>query len=404
MRVKAATILTTVLLLVGGAWAGSEQVLYSFKGGSDGASPYDTGALARDRSGNFYGTTYQGGSCGAGTAFELSSGGKETVLHNFCLLSDGGYPFGGVILDPSGNVYGTAEAGGTGNSGIVFELKHKSNSEWNETVLHRFSGADGKGPFAGLIIDAAGNLYGTASEGGSEVAFGGVVYEISNSGTYSVLYNFCSLPGCADGQLPLGGLTMDRKGNLYGTTAQGGAIGMGTVFELSKAGGKWTEIVLHSFTGGKSDGAYPLYGSPILSVREVGSKLESVLVSATTRGGASNHGTVFEITKSTTGTKFSVLHSFSASSGGASPYGTLVRINGELFGTTGFRGSSCCGTVFKLTPKKKTWIETVLYSFTGGGDGGNPYSGVAADSRGNLYGVAYTGGSSTNGVVYKVKP
>src|ERR1700680_570877 len=179
MRIRAATILTLVLLLTGGAWAGTEKVLYSFVGGSDGASPYDTGLLVRDSSGNFYGTTYQGGSCGAGSVFKLSSGGKETVLHTFCLGGDGGYPFGGVILDSSGNVYGTAGGGGPGDGGIVFVLKRKANGEWTESVLHSFSGPDGKGPFDGLIMDAAGNLYGTASEGGPEVAFGGVVYEIS---------------------------------------------------------------------------------------------------------------------------------------------------------------------------------------------------------------------------------
>jgi uncharacterized repeat protein (TIGR03803 family) len=404
MRAKAATILTVVLLLAGGAWAGSEKVLHSFGGGGDGASPYDTGVLVRDRAGNFYGTTYQGGSCGAGTVFELSSGGKETVLHNFCLGGDGGYPFGGVILDSSGNIYGTTEVGGPINGGTVFELKRKANGKWSERVLHRFSGPDGKGPFAGLIRDAAGNLYGTASEGGTQVFFGGVAYEIASSGKYRVLYNFCSLPGCADGQLPVGGLTMDRKGNLYGTTSEGGASGMGAVFELSKSGSTWTETVLHSFAGGNNDGAYPLYGTPTVGTRKVGRKTETVIFGVTTHGGAGNQGTVFEIVKSTMGWRFAVLHNFGARGGGASPFGTLVSVKGKLIGTTGFNGSSCCGTVFELTQNKKTWSETVLYSFTGGGDGGFPYSGVVADSSGNLYGVAYTGGSSTYGVVYKVKP
>jgi uncharacterized repeat protein (TIGR03803 family) len=404
MRVKAAMVLTMVLLLAGGAWAGTEKVLYSFAGGSDGASPYDTGALARDRSGNLYGTTYQGGSCGAGTVFELTSAGAETVLHNFCLGGDGGYPFGGVILDSAGNVYGTAEAGGPVNGGIVFELKRASNGEWSEVVLHSFSGPDGKGPFDGLVMDATGNLYGTASEGGTHVAFGGVAFEISRSGTYSVLYNFCSLSACADGQLPLGGLTIDGKGNLYGTTSEGGTHGMGAVFELSKSGKGWTETVLHSFAGGSSDGSNPLYGSLTLGTRKVGRKNESVIFGVTTGGGAHNRGTVFELIQSATDWRFAVLHSFSARSGGTSPYGTLVKIKSKLIGTTGFRGGSCCGTVFELIRKKNNWIETVLYSFTGGGDGGYLYSGVVADSDGNLYGVADTGGSGSDGVVYKVKP
>lgn len=402
MRVKATTTLIVVLFLADGAWAGTEQVLYNFAGGKDGASPYDTGALACDRAGNFYGTTYQGGDCGAGTVFEVSSTGDETVLHNFC-LGDGGYPFGALILDSLGNIYGTTEAGGPRNGGTVFKLARASNGEWSETVLHSFSGPDGKGPFDGLIMDAAGNLYGTASEGGTHVAFGGVAFEISSSGTYSVLYNFCALAGCADGQLPLGGLAMDKKGNLYGTTSEGGASNLGTVFELAKSGSGWTETVLHSFAGARSDGAYPSDASPTLSTRRIGTKKENVIFGVTTRGGTNNHGTAFEILQSNTGSKFTVLHSFSARNGGASPYGTLVNIKGKLFGTTGFGGSSWCGTVFQLTQKNKIWIETVLYNFTGGADGGFPYSGVVADSDGSLYGVAYTGGSGTWGVLYKVK-
>lgn len=404
MRVKTATILIVVLFLAASAWAGTETVLYSFGGGSDGASPYNTGVLVRDRAGNFYGTTYQGGSCGAGTVFEVSSAGDETVLHNFCLGGDGGYPFGGVILDLFGNVYGTTEAGGPLNGGTVFELTRASNGDWKEILLHSFTGPDGKGPFDGLIMDAAGNLYGTASEGGTHVAFGGVVFEISTSGAYSVLYNFCALSGCADGQLPLGGLTLDRNGNLYGTTSEGGARGKGTVFELAKSRSGWTETVLHSFAGGRNDGAYPSDASPTLSTRQIGKNKENVVFGVTTGGGMHNRGVAFSIRRSTTAWTFALLHSFDGRGGGTSPYGTLVNVKGKLVGTTGFKGSSCCGTVFTLTQKNKTWIETVLYNFTGGVDGGYPYSGVVADSDGNFYGVAYTGGSGTWGVLYKVKP
>lgn len=415
MQVKALAIFAMVLLLIGSASAGSEKVLYSFAGGSDGASPYDTGLLLRDPSGNFYGTTYQGGSCGAGTVFELSRSGSETVLHNFCLEGDGGYPFGSVILDSSGNVYGTTEVGGKLNGGTVFKLKRNSKGDWIETLLHSFSGGlDGKGPFDGVISDAAGNLYGTASEGGAGAPFGGVVFEISATGTYTVLYNFCSLVNCADGQLPAGGLIMDRGGNLFGTTSEGGAHGRGTVFQLSKSGTGWTETVLHSFAGGTRDGAYPLYGSPTLSRRWVGTRRQSVIFGVTTRGGANNQGTTFEITNciperrsqsaSITSCAFALVHNFGSGNGGTSPFGTLIRIKGSLFGTTGFHGRSCCGTVFKLTWKNDAWIETVLYSFMGAGDGGYPYSGVVPDSAGNLYGVAYTGGSGDNGVVFKIKP
>lgn len=404
MRVKAIAIFTEVLLLVGGAWASTEKVLYNFAGGSDGANPYDTGSLARDRSGNLYGTTYQGGSCGAGTVFELSNTGEETVLHSFCLGDDGGYPFGGVILDSVGDVYGTTEGGGPTNRGTVFAIKRELNGNWTERTLHFFAGPDGEVPFSGLVTDSAGNLYGTASRGGAKVALGGVVFEISSLGAYSVLYNFCSLSGCTDGQLPVGGLTMDRKGNLYGTTSAGGTSGLGTVFELSKSRSTWTETVLHSFTGGSSDGAYPAGASPTLSTRTIRGKRETVIFGVTTDGGPRNQGTVFEITESKTAWGFTVLHSFGSHGGGTSPYGTLVNIKGKLFGTAGSRGNYGCGTVFALTQKKKDWIETVLYSFTGGGDGGYPFGGVVEDSDGNLYGVAYAGGISAYGVVYRVKP
>ena len=152
------------------------------------------------------------------------------------------------------------------------------------------------------------------------------------------------------------------------------------------------------------DGAYPLYGSPTLGTRTVGGKNERVIFGVTTGGGASNKGVVFAITQSAMGRRFEVLHSFSQRGGGAYPFGTLVNLKGRLFGTAGFRGNSCCGTVFELTQRKEVWSETVLYSFTGGGDGGYPYSGVVVDSSGNLYGAAYTGGSGGSGVVYEVKP
>jgi hypothetical protein len=157
-----------------------------------------------------------------------------------------------------------------------------------------------------------------------------------------------------------------------------------------------------------------LYASPTLSTRQVGRKTETVIFGVTTYGGARNKGTAFEITESDvtesevtepmTNWKFTVLHNFGTRRGGASPYGTLVNIKGKLFGTAGFNGTSCCGTVFRLAQENKTWVETVLYNFMGTDDGGYPYSGVLADSDGNLYGVADTGGSGTWGVLYEVKP
>ncbi len=397
MGLKLVAILTLVLLLATGALASTETVLYNFTDGSDGGYPDDLGLLVRDSSGNLYGTTEYGGTCGYGTVFELSSGGTERALYSFCDGTDGGFPLAGVALDPSGKIYGTTEIGGAGSCGIVFELSGSTL-----TTLHAFTcGTDGGYPYAGVIRDKKGNLYGTAESGG--VNGYGVAYEIS-SGTYSVIYNFCSVSGCTDGENPTSGLAMDKKGNLYGVTPKGGTSNYGTVFELSKSGSNWTETVLHSFAGGSSDGAYPYFGSLTLGTQKIGKKQKSVIFGVTQQGGASNVGTAFEMIKSNTGYMLSLLHSFAGSGDGSYPEGTLTYLGNKLFGTTNGGSSSDHGTVFELTRKKKAWNHTVLYSFTGSSDGGYPYSGVVADAGGNLYGVTEVGGSSGAGVVYKVKP
>jgi len=214
---------------------GKETLLHSF-GYSDGAFPY--AGLIRDGAGNLYGTTYYGGSSGYGIVFKLSKTGKETVLHNFTGSSshDGAYPRAGVILDAQGNLCGTTYQGGLGY-GTVFKVSKAGK----ETVLHSFAGgpSDGEFPYGGLVQDAAGNLYGTTYYGGNYE--NGTVFKANESGV-TVLYNFTGSP---DGQWPYGGLIRDRAGDLYGTTYKGGTYDEGTVFELSKAG---KETVLHSFT------------------------------------------------------------------------------------------------------------------------------------------------------------
>ncbi|MGH6839303.1 MAG: choice-of-anchor tandem repeat GloVer-containing protein [Methylocella sp.] len=364
----------------GGALAAPvETVLHSFTFG-DGADP-EAGVIA-DSNGNVYGTTFAGGASDAGVVFKLSPGGTYTVLHSFSRGSDGRFPLAGLVADSSGNLYGTTdEGGGSGCGGVGCGVVFKLSPDGTETVLHPFTGgSDGANPLAGLIADSSGNLYGTTAFGGA--SGNGVVFKLSPSGTETVLHAFSGFP--SDGGTPEGGLIADSSGNLYGTTAIGGASGNGVVFKLSASG---TETVLYSFKGG-SDGGTPVAGL----IADSGGNLYGT----TFAGGASNSGVVFKLSPSGTET---VLHSFSAApSDGTNPRsGLIADSSGNLFGTTqegGALGGVCpsgCGMVFKVTP---SGTETVLYAFTGGSDGANPLAGLIADSIGNLYGTASRGGGS----------
>jgi uncharacterized repeat protein (TIGR03803 family) len=372
----------------GGALAAPvETVLYSFKGGSDGNEPF--AGLIADSSGNLYGTTAFGGASNSGVVFKLSPSGTETALYSFTNGSDGGSPFAGLIADSSGNLYGTTTSGGASNRGVVFKLSPGGA----ETVLHSFCSlpgcSDGNDPFAGLIADSSGNLYGTTLGGGASNA--GVVFKLSPGGTETVLYSFT---GGSDGAFPQAGLIADSSGNLYGTTSAGGASGgcgepgCGTVFKLSPSG---TETVLYAFKGFPSDGQGPAG----LIADSNGN-----LYGTTQVGGTrvvfcpSGCGTVFKLSPGGTET---VLYAFSSFGDGAHPYaGLIADSSGNLYGTTYDGSAPCseaagCGVVFKLSPDG---TETVLYSFTGGSDGGSPFAGLIADSSGNLYGTTAVGGAS----------
>lgn len=249
--------------------AGKETVLHKFTGPPDGYGPEPL--LVEDSAGNLYGTTYIGGANGYGAVFKLDAGGTETILYNFTGGPDGCFPYPGVILDSAGNLYGVTLDGGAGfcNSGygVVFEV----DTAGNETVLHTFGGEDGANPDSVLLFDSQGNLYGTTAHGGSSIVCGGgcgTVFELSpdnGSWTEAVLYNFCSLTSCADGEDPARGpLARDTSGNLYGTTDFGGTYSncngtCGVVFKLDTVG---KESVLHDFTGG-ADGAGPYAGLTI---------------------------------------------------------------------------------------------------------------------------------------------
>jgi uncharacterized repeat protein (TIGR03803 family) len=359
--------------------AATETVLYAFKGApGDGEGPY-VGLIA-DKAGNLYGTTELGGTSNAGVVFKLAPDGTETVLYTFTGHSDGGRPFAGLLSDKAGNLYGTTSRGGASNEGVVFKLA----PEGTETVLYAFKGgSDGRWPEAGLIADKAGNLYGTTPQGGASGA--GVVFKLAPDGTETVLYAF---KGDSDGDGPTARLIADGAGNLYGMTLEGGASGAGVVFKLAPDG---TETVLYAFKGG-SDGRFPRGG---LIADKAGN-----LYGTTLEGGASGAGVVFKLAPDGTET---VLYAFTDHSDGGGPFAGLIADGaGNLYGTTrlggAYNGASGAGVVFKLAPDG---TETVLYTFTGESDGGRPFAGLLSDKAGNLYGTAY-GGASDRGVVFKL--
>jgi uncharacterized repeat protein (TIGR03803 family) len=229
---------------------GAETVLYSFSGGADGAYPFSP--VVRDGAGNLYGTTSMGGSANAGVVFKVDPDGTETVLHSFTGGKDGVTPIGGLLRDRAGNLYGTTSQGGTSNDGVLFKISPRGK----ETILHTFTGStkDGKYPsYTSLLSDAQGNLYGVTEEGGA--ADGGILYELSTSGKLTILHSFKG--GTTDGCNVLGTPFMDAVGNFYGTTSSCGTNMLGTVWKVDKSG---KEKVLHSFAGGTTDGEYPLAG------------------------------------------------------------------------------------------------------------------------------------------------
>jgi uncharacterized repeat protein (TIGR03803 family) len=310
--------------------SGKEKVLHSFsQTDGDGAFPWH-GTLARDPSGNLYGTTITGGIKGqlcCGTVFKVTASGEETVLYRFSGISGDGFPQDGVVRDSSGNLYGTTQNGGPDNAGTVFKI----DPAGEKTVLYSFTGStDGGYPMAGVVLDTEGNLYGTTFGGGSGA---GTVFKVNPTGEETVFYAFT---GSTDGGYPEAGVIRDSRGNMYGTTYSGGTDGLGTVFEVYANG---QETVLHNFTGG-SDGGLPLGAS--LARDSAGN-----LYGTTPQGGSTDFGVVFKIDVKGNET---ILHTFSGS-GGKVPYGTLVIDKaGNLYGTTFEGGAYGGGVVFKIAP------------------------------------------------------
>jgi uncharacterized repeat protein (TIGR03803 family) len=333
-----------------GGW--TEHVLHDFTGGKDGEAPYASPIF--DEAGNLYGTTRYGGISGNGAVFELTphSNGRwtERVIHQFTGREDGGQPESGLILDASGNLYGTASDGGDSSDcvygdppgcGVAFELIPASNGEWKEKVLHAFTGKDGLSPLARLVFDGAGaNLYGTTF--GDSISGGGTVFELAHGSdgewTEHVLYRFSR---GKDGSNPAAGLILDAAGRLYGTTEFGGNFDSGVVFELYTSNGRWTEHVLHDFTGGL-DGSIPL--ASVIFDRA------GNLYGTTSEGGFGN-GTVFELMPGSKGRWAAhVLHQFGVGRGPGNPNAELILdAENNLYGTTLDGSSHRAGTVFELT-------------------------------------------------------
>jgi uncharacterized repeat protein (TIGR03803 family) len=383
--------------------AQTESVLHTFND-KDGREPL--AGLIVDASGNLYGTTLMGGVYNCGGVFELipkSGGGwTERMLHSFNNNGKDGYsPLAGVIADASGNLYGTTSQGGPNNGGVVFELSPKAGGGWSEKLLHGFSNSNtmlGSFPSAGLIFDAVGNLYGTLRYGGTHAS--GAVFELmpNGSGGWSekLLHSFNNLS--ADGIQPEAGLIFDSAGNLYGTTSTGGAGASGTVFELKPgAGGTWTETVLHSFGSGQ-DGYTSLAG---LIIDAAGN-----LYGTTELGGTAGFGIVFELTPGPGGTwTENVLHNFTnnTTDGGYSSVGLVSDSAGNVYGVTQKGGSLGLGVVFKLTATGGSWTETIVHNFGSARDGQSPQGTLIFDALGNLYGTTYDGGASW-GTVFEITP
>jgi uncharacterized repeat protein (TIGR03803 family) len=344
--------------------------------------------------------------------------GRERVLHSFH-DHPADQPVAGLVLDSAGNLYGTTAFGGDtkcfNGCGTVFKLAHASRGGWSYSVIHSFHGGrDGAGPAGTLVVDLAGDLYGTTQAGGSNACGGGcgTVFELTpTSGgawTENVVYRF----GGTNGQQPYAGVTLDAAGNIYGTTFVGGSGncmgGCGVVFELTPSGGRWSETVLYNFDGG-SDGALPV--APLIFDGQ-GDLFGTAQQGGAGSCGGNTCGVVFELTPSSGGGwGENVLYSFTGGEDGGVPLGGLIFDSvGNLYGTTDAGGSlACggCGTVFKLTPSAGGWTETVIHSFQGAEDGANPYNvSLVSDQAGNLYGTTLFGGLAACdcGAAFKLAP
>jgi uncharacterized repeat protein (TIGR03803 family) len=404
----AAIIAVCVLATATRSAAQQETVLYNFGNGADTSAP--EGNLTVDSAGNFYGTSDQGGGTyGGGTVFELTRNADGTwankILHSFGNGNDGSRLRSGVIFDTAGHLFGTTIEGGAHNQGTVFEMTRRANGIWAEKILHSFNGTDGINGWDKLTFDASGNMFSTTAIGGN---YGqGTLYEMmpkaGGGWTFKVLHHFGN---GHDGAQPQGGLILDTAGNLYGATTYGGRYGVGTVFEFSpKAGGGWIEKLLYSFKNNGVDGGNP-FSSVIFGA-------DGNLYGDTYFGGAVGSGTVYELTHTSGGGwTETTLYNFpnNLAADGSNPQ-TRVTFDaaGNLYGSAGWGGGiePGAGTIFKMTPTAGgTWNYEVLHNFNDSAtDGYRPsFCEIVFDSSGNLYGLTGQGGTYGTGTFYQIAP
>jgi uncharacterized repeat protein (TIGR03803 family) len=391
--------------------------IYVFRNKAAGIFPL--GPLTADQQGNLYGTTFNGGipalpknNCdqddnGCGVVFKLSPNGSGgwnySVIYEFKGAPlDGQDPADTLAIDTAGNIYGTTYYGGSALGGTVYELTPNGDGTYAEKALYNFTGdpsgtsLDGYLP-SGVILDAAGNLYGITTYGGAFMQRG-TAWKLSpnaNGGwTEQILHSFGS---GTDGQNPRTALLLDAAGNLFGVTTGGGAYNSGIVFELSPSGGGWTEAVVHEF-GSPGDGCHP----SALLISDGAGNLYS------TTGSCAVYGTVFELSPSAGGYTEKIIHYFLNPSSGAYPGPVVFDSHGNLYGVTSQGGQYNYGTIYRLTLSGSHWLESAVHNFTGNQDGAYPMYGVIVGPTGHLYGTAPYGGSASTfsgyGVVFEYQP
>jgi len=386
--------------------------LHNFTGGSDGGNPW--AGVTMDRAGNLYGTTCKGGQTNNGVVYKLTQKNGAWLLNP---LYDGfsngigACPYGAVTIGPDGALYGTTWEDGPGGYGTVFKLTPPAHAPssiiapWTLTVLHSFTGgSDGANPTSVvLVFDAAGNLYGTTSSGGSCALYSngcGTVFELTPTAQgqwrESILYTFT---GGNDGALPQSGLIFDSAGNLYGTTA-GDGVNSGTVFKLTPSASGWVESTLHAFGHNDDDEARE---------PEAGLTFDSAgnLYGTTACSGYPTNGTVFELMPqpdgSWTETVLTVLSGLNSACGG--PYsGVIIDAAGNLITSRYAGGEYGNGAGFELTPSGGGWLYQALHDFQYFSDGDTPIGNLLFDGNGNIFGTASEGGASGGGVVWEITP
>jgi uncharacterized repeat protein (TIGR03803 family) len=380
-----------VLISVSSGHAATYKVLHAFGASGDGAHPW--GRPVIDPAGNIYGTTQAGGSSGFGTVFKLSPAGVETVLHNFAGGTDGSYPNNELVLDKLGNLYGVTDSGGgTGcqnfkGCGTVFEIA----PDGTETILYSFKGgSDGWFPDSGLLLDSAGNLLGTTLSGGNTCGEGcGTVFKLTPNGIETVLYSF---KGGSDGDRPfLSTLISDPDGNLYGTTSEGCKKSGGTVFKIAT---DETESLVHQF-GGRRDGTFPASG---LVTDGLGN-----FYGTTAQGGPYGCGSLYKVAPDMTESVllfFGGAKGTKKIGGCGTESVPLLDAEGNFYVSTLEREGLTHGAVLEITPEGS---KTILHTFKDA-TGYSPFSGLVADNMSNLYGTTYRGGQFNGGVLFRITP